>query len=354
NKLVMIDFYTTWCGPCKMLDKTTWKDEKVQQWLDENTVALKVDAEKLRPIAKKFNVSAYPTIVFINGDEEVVGRFVGYKPPEKFIGAAENAIAGVTELSIARKKVENDKNNPMLRNRLAGELVSEKKYKEALEHYEWCWEHGVENRPGFSGARVSFMLSDMSRLAQKYPAALTKMKSWRDKAKKNFDSTEAIRRNCTDYFALEKYLGTTGAQLLSIYDGLNERGDKGSEIQSWVGYHVKDEIFSKGRFEEYLEIENIDRVIMFMEMDRDRDYQDGTKDIIIKLEIDRALQPFEALLVMNRDKDASRLMNAILALDSSPNTFEKLRKVSTKIDRIDYIETINNVAKSQTVYATDE
>jgi thiol:disulfide interchange protein len=46
NKVVMIDFFTTWCVPCKKLDKTTWKDADVQKWLGEKTVALKMDAEK--------------------------------------------------------------------------------------------------------------------------------------------------------------------------------------------------------------------------------------------------------------------------------------------------------------------
>ncbi len=348
GKLVMIDFYTTWCGPCKMLDKTTWKDEKVQQWLKEKTIPLKVDAEKLRPVATKFNVSSYPTIVFLNGDEEVVGRFVGYKPPEKFIGAAENAIAGVTELSIARKKFKENPNDPMHRNTLAGELVREHRYKEALEHYSWCWKNGLEKNPTFSGVRVSFMLGAMERLAKKYPPAADALNEWGVIAKTKFESEDADRQSCTDYFALEKSLGATSEKLLQMFDGLNERGDKGKEIKSWVGYYVKDELFAKERFAEFLELENVDRHVRFLSMFEHMKYPEGSKELLRKMQIEGAMLTFEACIALDRDEDATRLLEAIIKFESSDGTVAKLQEIANKRKRAEYIATIQTVASQIT------
>ncbi|MCP4592461.1 MAG: DUF255 domain-containing protein, partial [bacterium] len=46
KKLVFVDFYATWCMPCKMLDATTFKDAKVVDFLSKKVVAVKIDAEK--------------------------------------------------------------------------------------------------------------------------------------------------------------------------------------------------------------------------------------------------------------------------------------------------------------------
>jgi thiol:disulfide interchange protein len=94
QKLVLVDVYTTWCGPCKMLDRTTWVDEKVVQFLSEKVVAIKIDAEKGEgpAIARKYAVRGYPTLLLLNAKGEVVDKAMGYLGPAQFLSWARNAV----------------------------------------------------------------------------------------------------------------------------------------------------------------------------------------------------------------------------------------------------------------------
>jgi thiol:disulfide interchange protein len=93
KKLVMVDFYADWCGPCHTLDEVTWQDSKVQSWLREKTIAVKIDVDKDGELAAKYGASSIPLIVFLKPDGSEVGRLVGYHPPEEFLQKANELLA---------------------------------------------------------------------------------------------------------------------------------------------------------------------------------------------------------------------------------------------------------------------
>ena len=78
GKPVFIDFYTSWCGPCKMMARDVFPQQKVGDYFNQNFVCIKLDAEKEgREQAKKFKVSAYPTFKVISADEQEIFTLVG-------------------------------------------------------------------------------------------------------------------------------------------------------------------------------------------------------------------------------------------------------------------------------------
>lgn len=94
DKLIFVDFYTVWCGPCKSLAKNVFPREEVGRFFNEEFICCQLDAEKEgRELAKRYQVTAYPTLLFINADGEVVSRITGMIPAEKLLSQGEIAVA---------------------------------------------------------------------------------------------------------------------------------------------------------------------------------------------------------------------------------------------------------------------
>lgn len=93
NKLVFIDFFTTWCGPCKMMTAKTFPQTEVGEFMNAKFIPLKLDAEKEgAQLAKTYGVRAYPTYVILNPEGKEVAKVSGYMDGEKFIEEVSAAI----------------------------------------------------------------------------------------------------------------------------------------------------------------------------------------------------------------------------------------------------------------------
>lgn len=79
NKLVFIDCYAVWCGPCKYMDATIFPDETLGEFHNKHFINIKYDMEKPygAVVRKKYDIKAYPSFLYLNGDGEVVHRSVG-------------------------------------------------------------------------------------------------------------------------------------------------------------------------------------------------------------------------------------------------------------------------------------
>ena len=95
NKVVFIDFYTTWCGPCKWMDENVFAKDDVATTFNKNFINYKVDAEDFEGVntALKYNVGAYPTLVFIKPNGEVLHRVEGMIPHESFMQIVDEVLA---------------------------------------------------------------------------------------------------------------------------------------------------------------------------------------------------------------------------------------------------------------------
>jgi thioredoxin 1 len=85
DKLVMVDFYTTWCGPCKKMAPFV---QQVRETRSKDVVVLQVDAEAQATIADRYRLEGYPTVIFFKRGQ-VVGRVLGYQTYENLSGLVD-------------------------------------------------------------------------------------------------------------------------------------------------------------------------------------------------------------------------------------------------------------------------
>ncbi len=337
KKVVMVDFFTTWCGPCKKLDQETWPDARVSAWLGEHAVAIKLDAEREREAAKQHRIGAYPTLLFLKSDGTELGRLVGFRPPETFLQQAGDLLAGKTPLDALKQKVaQGGEDDPMLRQDLGEELADAGRHEEALAQYLWCWDHGLEHSLSYGGVRGSFLVSRIRDLAREYPPALEAMRQRRD-------ACEAALLNGKVTLELARDLPTLnglcddGQSTLRVYDAVRVRENldqwERMAIRMWLFRAVLDDLLAAERYQEVLDGGGdynaaVDQQIAMHGFQKaavkDRPEAQDMEGMLKRRVVEDCSRYYQALLGTARAEDARALAQRLIDFDPRAGTYQVL------------------------------
>lgn len=102
NKYIFMDAYTNWCSWCKVMDKQTFTDAAVIEFMTQNFVPLKMEMETGFGVtlAMKYRVTGFPTFLIFNPEGKLVFRIVGYQKPAEFLIALKNALIKEKQLDL--------------------------------------------------------------------------------------------------------------------------------------------------------------------------------------------------------------------------------------------------------------
>jgi len=94
SKKIFLNFHADWCGYCHVMEKKTFRNRSVINYLDKNFISIKVDFDREKKISSLFRVKGLPDNWFFSEDGEILGHRPGYIPPKAFLKILKSFIAG--------------------------------------------------------------------------------------------------------------------------------------------------------------------------------------------------------------------------------------------------------------------
>jgi len=114
GKTIFLDAYTDWCRPCKVMDKDVFSRPDIGDFYNDHFLNVKMNMEAGEGVAlaKKYQIIAYPTLLFLNYDGSVVHRFAGYKGIMGMFDLAKKALGNENNIASLKEKYELGERDP--------------------------------------------------------------------------------------------------------------------------------------------------------------------------------------------------------------------------------------------------
>jgi len=334
KKLLLIDFTATWCGPCKQMDKTTWSDPTIIDWIKKNVIVLQVDVDQKKDLAQSMHVSMMPTIVVFNFEKnnDEFDRQTGYKEPGQLLDWLEAVQSGKSSLAVALDKLERVKGKGgepevELRLDLAKRLTAAGRFDQAADQYVWLWTNIPKECPPMIGVRSSFMASDMTQLIKHDPGA-----------KKQFAQLRAdaeTAKDREDWIVLNSVLGED-EKTLAWFDKVKKDPSQLALLQK-ADFLLEPILFDNRHYADIADVlykdpqkvlsskyEFAKQVVQFTEAQGEK-YDPFPKD---------ASSIYGCYLGAGRDSAAVKIASECLAKENSPAMYLALANIAYEVDRV--------------------
>mgnify|MGYP001414788909 CR=1 FL=1 len=354
KKVVMIDFYTTWCGPCKMLDRNTWPNDDVKKLIKQHAVALKVDAEKNRELSAKYRINSYPQIVFLNPDGTEIDRLVGYRDAASFVRDAAGPISGKDSIAAMREEIAANPGDVMARLRFADALSQKGKPSEALVELLWLYDVGMKGKPEHVQMRTSFLVQKIAMLGRAVPETSKLLQERRQAAAHVLmtppakgtnghsaaDSSFELREAAMALANIDRITGSPNSTV-TLLDEIKARGDSLDAARRMLADQIVDALWNVKRYDDYVtdgseanaflkeQVSTFEENVKKYKLDAR--YQESMKQQIAL----RSAKYYEALIGVNKEAAARSFADQLLKFDGSGRAYATLITHATRVGRSD-------------------
>lgn len=114
NKLIFLDAYTTWCGPCKKMTREVFPQDVVGDFYNSHFISVKMDMEKGEgvEIANHYQIEVYPTLLFVDAEGNLLHRAAGYHNIDQFLDLGNIARNPLKRLGTLEKRFADGDRDP--------------------------------------------------------------------------------------------------------------------------------------------------------------------------------------------------------------------------------------------------
>lgn len=331
KKVLMVDFYADWCVPCHKLDRTTWRHPEVVEWLQNNAVSIKVDGERFFSQKQRYDVHAFPTIVFVRPDGTKIDMHVGFLEPVEFVDMANKTLFGKGTIQLAKEAVDENPDDPMLHKVYADKLLQRFRYNDALQQYLWCLDEGAKKNPAFASYRSSFLLTDIARLGQRFPAALNALKERAASAEADLLSNNGPVELATHLAALNRVTGQ-GTETYRIWNLIQESNELDDKLADAIFDDVFDVLLAERRYEAIAAgmgdvFQRIDERIQTYWMNSQsmgEEIDQELATILREAVVKDGARFYEVMIGANRPEVAAQIVDKLLQFQESGVTYAEL------------------------------
>jgi thiol-disulfide isomerase/thioredoxin len=246
DRVLLLYFTTDWCVPCQAMKRTTWVDPDVIAWLGEHTVAILIDGDRRPADVRRYQVSAYPTLIAIRDGEEF-DRVEAFVSAEGLLTWLRPIRDGVHPLDAMRQKAEQT-GEMQDHFHLIGMLLGRNMIPEAAERTLGLWDELDDYRDVAVRQPHAQIFQLVAQFAAAHPPTRQALEERFEAHQRDVDADAAAPRQVQEWILLAAMLNRSGPPL-AWHDRLAS-DEAGRERLANVGPLLEPLLVSRKRYAE--------------------------------------------------------------------------------------------------------
>jgi hypothetical protein len=235
---------------CRRLTAETWSNAEAVQWIEEEAVAIALEAREHALLLGSYEVHAIPTVLWLEAGGAELSRHEGFVPPGRLLKAGREALELERSIGELRGRLAEAPGDPELYLALARACAGVP--ARALQALEEAWRLG-RGVPSFERARLGAVLTEVAALAREYDPARKALLRWRSAALEGLADPAAALRSAGELAAINRARGDPRATA-EQYERLRADPAAPREVlEALFDHEVAGLYFAEKRYAELLE-----------------------------------------------------------------------------------------------------